>query len=335
MGVDLAIGRAGMRRARTTEEQAARELIAIQSDALIVIPPIKGVSTTRLCASIIMEAPDLPIFVVFEGLLSDGKLSRLYRAGVSAVFSWPPERQAFLQTLLRLSDLHDSVQDVKRLATDIALEEVVKQTLRAEVPTLGETLDLTVVQSVVVLRGAVDALWKLRETERIVLDVAGVQDVVSRAVVIEPEQTRPDAELLPAVRNVLSDSGAVDHSTIAVGVEESRVTLTGTAVSRREVNRLLDLIAHIRGVRTVENLVVISDARKQKDKKLRQKLAEALLVRFSSTSIEITTFGGTVVLTGSVGRASERAEIEDFALCQPGVQRVVNKIRVKRGVRRQ
>jgi osmotically-inducible protein OsmY len=265
----------------------------------------------------------IPILVVGS---SARQARALYAAGASALFDWPSEQTAFVRTVLRLAG-PGSRKKKKTVdsARDIALAARAQERIRAQRETYGPTVKVRVQRGVVLLQGEVDAVWKVSELADLLASMPGVDEVVTSDVRV-PFRGITDRTIARSVRNVLKGTVGLEDKTFGFRVSNGRVTLTGTATSRREMDQVVHLIEHVAGVRSIENLVVISPPAKSRDRQSARQLSRLLATQFPSSRIDVSVFGGIAVLGGKARSRVQRREIEALVGTQPGVERVVSKL---------
>jgi len=267
------------------------------------------------------------MFVVMEGPLPPKTVRGLYRDGVEAVFEWPAEAQALKRTMFRLTSPADRRWGRSKSPSEIALEETARAHLLAEAVPFGSRLDVEAVRRFVVLRGRLDALWKLEVARKMISEIPGVEDVVADGVEIRGEK-RSDRQIATAVREVLRHAAAVEKSTLGVAVRAGEVTITGSTRDRHEANRALELIRQVRGVRDIRDFLVVSPTSKQKDAALARAIGRVVETRYPYQAVRVAAFGDIAVLSGRVQTAAMRDELNALVAAQEGVGRVVDKLTV-------
>ena len=319
----MVIQRNGVSCSHIADPAEALEQIDDNTQAVVLVPPLRGMSATKVRQRV---PTVVPVLVALAGNSNTARLRKLYTLGITAVFALPKERDALLRTILRLVDLDPSAFDQRRRTVDLALEEKAKAALRSD-DSHDCSLEVFVVHGMATLVGRVDALWKIYAAEHVVEQVPRIQDVDTSGVVVVGAKRTDDA-IANAVRQVVKHTSDVDESTIATAVHDGQVTLSGSAQNRRELKRLVELIRHIRGVRFVDRYVVVSKKAKQQDRSLAKLVNDLLKSRVAGRYASAAIFGGVCVLTGRAPNARERRLLGELAEAQPGVTRVVNKLTV-------
>ena len=331
--IQLALESEGIEVVTSSDADAAMRLLTDTTIAVIAIPTQVGDGLVKTCKAFALAKPRLSVFVAC-GPTSGSTIKKLYDAGVSAVFFWPKDREPLVRTMFRLSRPARPSKKTRK-PQEIALQELVTSHLRTETSVLGKRLRVFVTNRYVMLAGHVDALWKVGMAENIAGDVSGVEEVFSDAVLVTGHADLSDSSIATAVRQVLKHTNGIDASTLAITVESGVVSLAGTATSRSELQRVVDLISHVRGVQRIDDWAAVTSKGKRQDTHVAKAVREAIAVRFPRGTIEVAVFGGIAVLSGNVKKFSERREIEALAVRQSGVWKVVDKLRVakKRAIR--
>jgi osmotically-inducible protein OsmY len=156
-------------------------------------------------------------------------------------------------------------------------------------------------------------------------EIPGIRSVLARDVLI-PSSGIPDKNIQSSIENVLHDTTDIDPDTLDVKVENGYVTLAGSVSNRSEINRLIVNLSNIKGIRGIENWTVISPTRQWKDHHVASYLQEMLTRSFVGTNVEVSFFGNTAVLTGSVPLLSTKQRMEQYLMQEDHVDRVVNKL---------
>jgi len=302
-----------------------------QTKALIIAPPIPRFSVLTYARRGRASFAHVPVFVVMEGPLPTRTARTLYGEGVEAIFAWPTDAQALKRTVFRVcaADFGDWGARKAKTASEVALEETVRAHLRAHAAPFGAHLAVEASGPFIVLRGSLDGLRKLELARQIALDVLGVEDVVAEGVEVTGP-ARGDRAIAAAVREVLRHTSDTDPSTLALSVRSGEVTITGSARDKHEASRALELVQHVRGVRRVNDYLVISSKGKREDKALARRVRHSMKTRYPDARVDVAVFGNVAVLSGRVSRASVRDQMKKLVHRHEGVERVVDKLSVSR-----
>ena len=331
--VTRSIRELGVQCRRVDTPDVALGAIDETTKALVVVPPIPNLSVSTFAQGLERGPSAIPIFVVMEGPLPTRTVRKLYGDGVEAVFEWPVDRQPFKRTVFRVSAPVVGSWGRTKSAGDVALEETARSHLSSDAVPFGAHLGVEACRRFIVLKGSLDALWKLELARQIVADIPGVEDVLAEGVEITG-QARGDRATAKAIREVLRHAATVEGSTLAISVRSGEVTVTGSVRDKREAARALELVRHVRGVRRVHDYLVVSARGKKQDKALANHIREVLRTRYPNLRVDVAVFGNVAVLSGRVPRAGVRDKVKELVYGQDGVERVVDKLSVSGRARR-
>ncbi len=305
----------------------APDLVDPQTIAVLVVTPLGEVTVAQAVAALRQskQAADTPVFAVLPDGAGDREARRIYRAGATAVLDWPWERRILPRLLAELLAV-DLVRGSQR-GPDGALARTLRAHLRLA-RGFGRLPRVQVRDGVAVLAGWVRHLWQRQKLEEIVARVPGVRSVITRDVHVEPDH-RSDAAIKRSVRHILRDATDIEDSTLAIRVDQGFVTLAGSVSDRRELNRVTQLVTHVRGVRGIDRLAVVSDTQKTRDQRVATRLRNAVSQLHLDRPVTVSFFGGVAVLTGRVDRLSTRREITAVVNDDDAVHRIVNKLDIE------
>jgi osmotically-inducible protein OsmY len=127
---------------------------------------------------------------------------------------------------------------------------------------------------------------------------------------------------------VLRSTSDIDTTTISMSVRNGYVSLAGSAADRLELERINEIISHVKGVRGIDNLATVSRLQKEKDHVIARRIHKVLALLFPREKVSVSVFGGVAVLSGRVELLSIKREVENLAREDRAVRRVINKIEV-------
>jgi osmotically-inducible protein OsmY len=167
--------------------------------------------------------------------------------------------------------------------------------------------------------------------QEIVSSFEGVRGVVNNLSVDPPDQMS-DQEVAACVRTTLDSNADVTKEAITVSVHGRTVTLSGTVGSQWERIVAEDVARGTRGVRDVENLLVVNVVEQREDAAVCKQIEEALghTRGLKDTSILVAVNGEMVVLSGEVQELWQR-ETAESTLRRLGLFRIRNEILVRSG----
>lgn len=297
------------------------------TQAVVISPPVPDRSVAEICASLSEEHPQLPVFTVVRSNLPWRAEKQLYDAGSLAVFVWPKEKRALIQTLIELTRVPRRVTEKE--PTDAALAKMARSRIKAAAELRDCKLHVRVVLGVAVLNGTVPSLWQVEAAAMILRDIPGVQRVAAHEVHVDAEG-RSDRVIEATVRSVIESVSGLDLGTLALQVTDGQVVLVGTVGSSSELDRVRALIRELRGVRSLKTFVTVSSDARIRDQALVKKIRKSLALRYPKHRISVSAFGNVAVLRGTVPLAKTREDIAKLVAIEPGVERVVNKLVVRR-----
>ena len=310
----------------TTAERPSPDATTL---GVVIVTPLVPKQSAAQAVRAIRDAKHgraLPLFAVVANDTSDPGVRQIYEAGATAVFQWP--REALLLPRLVAELLGVALVRGRASGPNTALNRTLTAHLRlipwstagvrAAAKNLGE----------VHLSGAVTTYWRKREIERLVARIPGVTRIVSTELRVEPTQ-HTDRQIARAVRSTLRNTTAVDEATVSVAVHNGAVSLAGTVSDRRELERILELVSNVAGVRDLADSLVVSSKAKQRDGATARRLSGALSKWFPRERITVTVFARVAVIAGKVRDLSRRLELEGFVGQDPAITRVINKIDVR------
>lgn len=211
-----------------------------------------------------------------------------------------------------------------RAKTDSELQLDVQAELNRDWRFKPAEIGVEVDGGIVTLTGTVSSYLKIGQAAELVTKVAGVKDVANKLTVTGP-YTLDDTKIAQAVRDALTLDLDVTEERIESVVRDGVVTLTGTVDywTQREAAR--DAVAHLSGVRNVNNHIVIVPSVRT-DQELFEEIRDAIRRRLPYTDIDVSADKLSVTLMGKVGSYWTRNEAERIAWSTKGVKTVHNKI---------
>jgi osmotically-inducible protein OsmY len=295
-------------------------------EAIMLVAPLPKMSLVRACRVFRHHAAthDLPIFVVVGDRAAKKAERKLYKEGATIVFEWPREAPDVPRMVVGVLELELQGHPRKR---DGRLLAAIKRRLRVEGNIWGRDLVIVVIDGMAFLTGKVDALWKKRLAVEIISEAPGIRAVFDRGIAVTGKRI-DDRRLGAAVRAMVRYAGLRDKANIQVSVSDGVVILGGTVGSFREADRLEDVVSNLEGVRDVVGMLVVSPWLKRRDDAIARSIDSAISSRIAGSSIRVSVFGGICVLKGTAGSAARSRYAEKIAGRQPGVRRIVNKVRV-------
>lgn len=294
--------------------------------AVVLVGPIPRVPIRVAVGRLRESAPGrrIAFVAVVPDETADAQVRRIYDRGASAVFFWPREANVLPRCLVEMIAML-RVRG-KPSKPDQALARAVRAHLRL-LPGIDASVRVEANQGILFLSGETSFLWKKQVAVDAAASVAGVKSVVARDLRVARADVT-DRSLAARVQRLLRDTAEVDETTLAVRIEQGHATLAGTVANRHELHRIVDLLANVRGIRSIDRLAVISERQQQRDRSAAKRLREAIAAQFPDEDVTVSFFGEAAELTGSVDRAQRKQQIERAVAEQDVVERVINKIDV-------
>jgi osmotically-inducible protein OsmY len=215
------------------------------------------------------------------------------------------------------------------MKTDRQIKEDIIEELQWA-PNVTETdIGVTVHEGVVTLTGTVPNFAEKYSAERAAFRVEGVRAVAEEIKVKFPGSSyeRDDTDVASAVSNAL-DMHVSLPSDLKAAVEDGRVTLKGTVNHGYLRDVAYNAVRYIRGVRDVNNHILVRPSVQPKDVKARIKSALKRIAEQDADEVQVEAAGSKVVLTGKVRSLAEMEDIKWAAWAAPGVSEVQNRMSV-------
>jgi osmotically-inducible protein OsmY len=210
---------------------------------------------------------------------------------------------------------------------DSQIEEFVSDQLRWDPKIDHSAIAVSADAGVVTLRGTVGSFRQKRDAEKDAKRVYGVKSVKNELEVRLLDK-RANAELRGDVLQALMLDSVVP-STIDAKVDNSTVTLTGTAQWGFQREEAESVAANVRGVGSVDNEVdVVPPGPSANDVQGSIKKAMERNADVDADSVTVDSENGIVTLRGSVSSWVDHDQAIDAAWAAPGVTHVSDRIRV-------
>jgi osmotically-inducible protein OsmY len=215
------------------------------------------------------------------------------------------------------------------MKTDADLKRDVTAELAWDPAVRSTAIGVAVKDGVVTLTGHLDTFAEKDAVSRAVQRVAGVKAVALELDVrLSPDHRRSDTDIAASVEHALQWNTSVPAPAIKLTVDHGWVTLRGEVewdYQRRSAEKAIRPLPGVVGISNEIKLRVKPQAadlaRNIESALLRQAIREA-------RQIQVAVDGNTVKLTGTVHSWHERAAAQGVAWSAPGVNAVVNELRV-------
>lgn len=212
------------------------------------------------------------------------------------------------------------------MITDGALASLVQTAVLTDERLSSQPIALSVSEGTVSLHGSVQTYRRKMAAQEIASSFDGVRGVVNN-LIVEPPDQMSDQEVAACVRATLDANAEITKEAIAVSVHGRTVALNGTVGSPWERIVAEDVTRGARGVRDVENLLIVDVAEQREDEALCRQIKEALghTRGLKRIEIHVAVSGEVVVLSGEVHELWQKEEAES-AVRRLGLFRIRNDI---------
>lgn len=215
------------------------------------------------------------------------------------------------------------------MKSDLQIQRGVVDRLAVAVPASVRTIAVTVQKAVVTLNGHVYSDAERLQAEEAVQSVVGVQALVIEIDVIRPDTiTRPDGEILLAVRGVLQWQSSVPLHEISVQVRHGWVSLGGEVDGFYPRQKVVDAVRRLVGVRGIHDQVALKS--RAASGAVLQSILNSLQRRteVDARAVAVAVEGAEVTLTGSVQNWREGELVRQCAWSAAGVRQVYDMLEI-------
>lgn len=187
------------------------------------------------------------------------------------------------------------------MTADDVLADRIKRAIFEDGRLSEQTIELTVTKGIATLRGTVPSYRRKLIAHEIVASFDGCRDVINE-ITVRPPGEMQDAEVANHVRSALDAHADITGEVIAVSVTNGTVTLQGNVASEFERLVAEDVALSAKGVRGVQNHLVVDLTGEIEDQALSHNIREALKYArgLRDADIQVAVTGNLAVLSGSV-----------------------------------
>jgi len=268
-----------------------------------------------------------PCFVVMPEGLSDRRARSLYGAGAAAVFEWPREALIVPEIVERSLGCGLRAPSGAGSAADRRLAGAIRARLQIDAEP-GDDIRVVVSDGVATVFGEVDRLRRKMRVDTAISEVPGVRCVNSGSLTVAMSVVG-SAELLRNVNAIVKRVVPREHSSIAVHVVGQTVVFAGSVDSRATMERIVEMVSNLPGVREIRNMLVIAPASENGDPRLARRLRATIGRAFPDDDVAVSVFGDIGVLVGRVDRLKTKRAVEDAVRSVGRLAHVVNKLEVR------
>jgi len=215
------------------------------------------------------------------------------------------------------------------MRTDRRLQQDVIDELHWEPSVQADHIGVEVKDGIVTLAGRVGGYMEKFAAERAAQRVAGVRGIaVELQVILAGESRRTDADIADAANRAIEWNASVPRDQVKVLVEDGRVTLSGDVPWGYAREAACACVRGLHGVKEVVNLILIKPPVSTHGIKGKIEAALQRQAHLHTRGINVSVDRGTVILEGEVDSLSERDAVEQAVWNAPGVQDVIDHLRI-------
>lgn len=217
----------------------------------------------------------------------------------------------------------------KTMMSDSILKQRVTEELRWETKIDEARIGVAASAGAITLSGHVATYPEKYAAVQAAKRVFGVKAIADEIVVDLPNKYRlDDSKIAERISNVLQWNIAIPESAIQAKVHDGFVTLTGEVDWQHQRVQVEQQVRHVSGIKGVVNAITLK--KRATPENVKAKIEEALIrhSKEEAKGIKVSVVGETVTLDGSVDAFYERDLIENAVWKAPGVNAVVDHLRV-------
>jgi osmotically-inducible protein OsmY len=197
------------------------------------------------------------------------------------------------------------------MPTDTELAKRIKHAIFRDEGLSSQPIEISVNKGIVTLSGSVQTYRRKLVAHEIASSFEGCRGVVNE-LIVEPPGPISDEETADNVRAVLDAHADITKETIAVSATAGIVSLNGNVGSQWERLIAEDVARSARGVKDVQNFLVVDLPTKMEDKRLKQDIEAALSHArgLKDRNIHVAVSEGAIVLSGEVLNLTQKEMVE-------------------------
>lgn len=213
--------------------------------------------------------------------------------------------------------------------TDHELQQAVLNELDWTPDVDASHIGVAVTSGVVTLTGEVPSYSARLAAKKAALRVRGVTALADDLTVHYLGGPVTDTDIAEAARSALQGNSVQTLGSITAEVSNHTITLTGVVDWNYEREAASHAVEHLRGVKSVRNLITLKERASAVDTKIRVKNAIARQAALDAENILVEVDGTEVTLTGRVANWNERKTAGRAAWSSPHVTAVHNQLDVQ------
>jgi len=197
------------------------------------------------------------------------------------------------------------------MMTEKTLSKLIEDAILKDERISGQSITISIRKGIVTLSGSVQTHRRKLVAHEIASSIEGCDGVVNE-LVVEPPGPTSDEETANNVRAVLNAHADITKETIAVSATAGIVSLNGNVGSQWERLIAEDVARSARGVKDVQNFLVVDFPTKMEDKRLKQDIEAAFSHArgLKDRNIHVAVSEGAIVLSGEVLNLTQKEMAE-------------------------
>lgn len=198
-------------------------------------------------------------------------------------------------------------QDESSLPQDYEITDYIQQDLEADTGVPEQRVQVLTTDGTVTLTGTVRNAAQKQRAERIAATAKGVENVVND-IEVAPLEERSDDAILTDVKASVRMNRDLSTYELNVSVEDGVVTLTGDVQSWKEYQLYGQLARAVRGVREVDNQIMVSRVQRREADIMENEIKQNLRYdsRIDHELITVSVEDDRVSLEGTVASLAEK-----------------------------
>jgi osmotically-inducible protein OsmY len=218
---------------------------------------------------------------------------------------------------------------VSSMRTDKEIKQDVEAELKWDPDIDATDVGIAVKGGVVALTGYISGYLQKYEAEKAAKRVAGVAGVANDLEVRLPKiDQRPDPDIARDAVEAIKSHLPISCNRIKITVGSGWITLEGEVEWNYQRETAEEAVRAIQGVKGVSNFIQLEPQARPSE--IKKKIEDAFRrhAHIDANNIQIETYGGEVVLKGTVRSWIEREEAERAAWAAPGITKVDDRLTV-------
>lgn len=292
---------------------------------VVLVMPMLGIKKALESFSRSSLHVGMKIHVVCSGRVSNKQARSYYDMGACSVSLFPQDQKIFSKLMKQLHEEQDltSPQSLEQRPISRVLSARLKAT-----NTALEKIEVKCLSGIAHCSGVLDSLISLQQLEKTVVATPGVHSFVDMGMELA-DNVSVDEALAVAARNAVFAMPELKRETVTITVSKGHLIVAGTVKNKKLFEKVNSLLTQQFGIKSVENLLVISKEKADWDYLVARKIKEKLDKFFIYSNIDIKFMRNVAILQGRVNGRSKKALAEEIVKQQKPVDKVINRLQVR------